>query len=53
MKVRLSEPVTLRSEPLAAGAEIDTDDVTARQLIAAGQAVAVDAQKPQKSAPKE
>ena len=53
MRIRLKEPVTLRSEPLAAGAEIDTDDVTARQLIAAGQAVAVDTAKPQKSTPKE
>ena len=50
MKVRLTESITLRSEPLAAGAEIDTDDTTALQLIAAGHAVAVATTK---SAPKE
>ena len=52
MRIRLTESITLRSEPLPAGAEIDTDDLTAQQLIAAGQAVAVDAPKTPK-APKE
>ncbi|MBN8461623.1 MAG: hypothetical protein J0M01_02220 [Dechloromonas sp.] len=55
MRIRLLEPITLRSEPLPAGAEIDPDDVTANQLIAAGQAepVAVDPQKTRKSTAKE
>ena len=51
MKVRLIEPITLRSEPLAAGAEIDVDDLTGRALLHAGHAeeVTVDAKKTQKS----
>ena len=38
MKVQLIESVTLRSEPLPAGAVIDTDEITAGQLVASGQA---------------
>lgn len=56
MKVRLLEPVTLRSEPLLAGAEIDVDDITADQLIAAGHAeavAAVNTPKTQKTQPQE
>lgn len=49
MRIRLKESITLRSEPLPAGAEVDTDDLTAGQLIAAGQAVVVNAPKPAKS----
>lgn len=55
MRIRLLEPITLRSESLPAGAEIDPDDLTARQLIAAGHArpVAVDVKKPTKSTDQE
>ena len=55
MRIRLLEPVTLRSEPLPAGAEIDADDLTARQMIAAGHAepVAVDVKKPTRSTAQE
>ena len=55
MRIRLIEPVTLRSEPLMAGTVLDPDDLTAHQLIAAGQAeaVAVDPKKPIKSTDKE
>lgn len=52
MRIRLKEPVTLRSEPLPAGAEVDTDELTAQQMIAAGHAVAVETQKTPKT-PKE
>lgn len=55
MRIRLLEPITLRSEPLPAGAEIDADDLTARQLIASGHAepVAVDVEKSTKTTAKE
>lgn len=55
MRIRLLEPITLRSEPLPAGAEIDADDLTARQLIASGHAepVAVNVKKTPKSTAKE
>lgn len=51
MKVRLKEAITLRSEYLPAGAEINEDPVTAAQLINEGQAdaVTVSAEKPAKS----
>ena len=38
MRIRLIDSITLRSEPLSAGTEIDVDDLTGQQLIAAGQA---------------
>ncbi len=50
--VRITQPITLRSEPLPAGTLVEVDDLTARQLIAAGQATAVNPENPQKS-PKE
>ena len=58
MKVRFLEPVTLRSELIALGAELDLPDLDAQQLIAAGHAeavtVPVDPAKPEKTqSPKE
>lgn len=55
MRIRLIDSITLRSEPLSAGTEIDVDDLTAQQLIAAGQAEppAAGNVKPAKSNPKE
>lgn len=51
VQIRLTQPVTLRSEPLPAGAELDVDAITAAQLIAAGQAetATVDGEKPAKT----
>lgn len=55
MKIRLIETITLRSESLAAGAQVDASDIDASQLIAAGhaEAVAVDAKKTTKSTPEQ
>lgn len=41
MKIRLTQPIRLRSEELPAGAEFDADEIDAMQLIQAGQAEAV------------
>ncbi len=53
MRIRLIESITLRSEPLPAGAEIDVSDLDAQQLIAAGHAEVVTAPKTAKTQPKE
>lgn len=53
MKIRLIEAITLRSELLATGTQVDVSDIDARQLIAAGhaEAVTVDPKKPTKTTP--
>ena len=43
MKIRTTEAITLRSDPIALGAELDLDEITAQQLIAAGQAESAEA----------
>lgn len=40
-KIRLTQTITLRSELLTAGTEVETDAITCQQLIAAGQAEAI------------
>lgn len=58
MKIRLIESITLRSEPLQRGQQINLSDLDAQQLIAAGHAeaaadVATSPAKTQKTAIKE
>lgn len=50
--VRITQPISLRSEPLARGALVEVDDLTARQLIEAGQAEPVKP-APQPKSPQE
>lgn len=40
-KVRITQTITLRSELITAGSEVETDAITCQQLIAAGQAEVV------------
>lgn len=40
-KIRLTQTITLRSELLTAGTEVETDPITCQQLIVAGQAEAI------------